>query len=315
MEKALKPLTLTVCFCLLILIIKNQFTYLLLNHSTYGMPALIEQKQIDNLFIGSSMFRQGIDIHTLENKSACSNWILAYNGNQPVLEYFQLENLINHNMKIKNLYIDMYVYSAWEAPEINDEKLFLEIGISEKWKLWDIINTASPGLKFEAFWRMFVSSNNELLLTWPINSIIINKQFHQGGTLINTSGASSDELAISSVPEISEEMHPTQKYYLKKLIQLAKEHSINIIFVETPKYQVVGNDASYLSAMKMYADFLESEQVPFILTENTWSSQYADNGVSYYPFDIYDADYFMDSIHLSSLGRKTFTSAISLFYD
>ena len=168
-----------ILFCLCIVFIKNQYTPFLLRNATYGMPALIEKGKVDNLYIGSSMFRQGLDIHTLE-KMQEDNYVLAYNGNQPVWEYLQLQHLLEEGVEIKNLYIDMYVYSAWNIPKIQDEKMFLEMSLKEKIKVWEIIASKSGG--FGDLWRIFVSSNNELLLTWPISSVIINSQFYKGGT-------------------------------------------------------------------------------------------------------------------------------------
>lgn len=312
MKKFFKISLMTIIISFLILLIKNQYTCLLLSNSSYGMPALIKQTQIDNLFLGSSMFRQGIDIITLEKTNSNSNWILAYNGNQPALEYYQLEKLLKHNTRIQNLYIDMYVFSAWQAPEISDEKLFLEIDLSEKMKLWELINTASLSSKFETFWRMFVSSNNELLLTWPLSSPIISSQFHHGGTLIKTASASSEALASSSVPEIKNNIHPCQKNYLIRLIQLAKKHNINIIFLETPKYDKIANDKNYLSAMQKYSELLDSEQIPYILSQNTRDKLKLPSSVQSYAFDVSNNEYFMDSIHLSSTGRRIFTSIIPL---
>lgn len=312
MKKTFKTIFFTITICFLILIIKNEYSRFLLFNSSYGMPALIKQQSIDNLFLGSSMFRQGIDIITLEEQNPNNNWILAYNGNQPVLEYYQLKNLLNHNIEIKNLYVDMYVYSAWESPEINDKKLFLETGIIEKVQLWKLICGDSLFTNFENFWQMFVSSNNELLLTWFLTSPIINSQFYRGGSLIKTSNASPETLDASSILSIKNSMDPSQEYYLKKLIQLSKTHNINIIFLETPKYEKITNDSYYISAMQKYLTLLEHEQVPYILSENTKNNLNLNNYINYYKFDSSNHEYFMDSIHLSSIGRSAFTPVIPL---
>ena len=141
MKKILTTSFITIIICILLLLVKNQYSYLLLTNSTYGMPALIKQGTVENLYLGSSMFRQGLDINILDGKTKTTNYILAYNGNQPALEYYELKYLLEHNVKISNLYIDMYIYSAWEEPEISDEKLFMEVGIEEKYNLWNLIKS------------------------------------------------------------------------------------------------------------------------------------------------------------------------------
>lgn len=311
MKKFAKPIIITIICSLLVLFLKNQFSSLLLTNATYGMPALINQGQIENLYIGSSMFRQGLDIMTLEASAENTNYILAYNGNQPALEYYQLKNLLGHNVKINHLFIDMYVYSAWETPEISDEKLFMEIGLKEKWDLWNLISN-EPQTSFESLFRMFVSSNNELLLTWPVNAMLINSQFYRGGTLTRTSGADAEVLAHTTAPEISENMNETQEYYLGQLIELARENNISVTLLETPKYNTVASDSSYLQAMEKYVAFANQENVSVILSENTsgYLKNTAYSAVSYH-FDHKNAAYFMDSIHLSYEGRVAFTALLT----
>ena len=88
------------------------------------MPALIKQEEVDHLFIGSSMFRQGLDIDALEENLDGSVYVLSYNGNQPVFMAKELEYLIDHGVKIKNLYIDFYAYTLTAVPWISDTKCF-----------------------------------------------------------------------------------------------------------------------------------------------------------------------------------------------
>lgn len=294
-----------------VIFIKNQFSYLLLSNATYGLPALVKIGHIQNLFIGSSMYRQGIDIKILQKELSASNYILTYNGNQPISEYLQLKYLLDHNVEIENLFIDMYVYTAYSSPSISDEKLFLEIDFSEKWQLWSHIKTNDFVTNINILWRMFITSNNELLLTWPLSSAIINSQFHNGGTLARTASASAEALNKTAIPSLPEdEMNSTQKFYLTEIIALAQENDINIIFLETPKHIRVSSDASYLAAMCAYANFLNEEHIPYIVSENTWKNLIKSKYVYYYKFNTDDASYFMDAIHLSYQGRVQFTQVL-----
>lgn len=311
--KLTKSVLIILFLCLTILIIKNQYSPLLLQNSTYGIPPLIKHGSVENLYIGSSMFRQGLDIHTL-SRNASDSYILAYNGNQPALEYYQLKYLIDHNVTIKNLYVDMYVYSSWEAPEISDEKIFMEIDLPEKRKLWELINQdSSISVSLETFWRIFVNSNNEILLTFPISFPILNKQFSHGGTLLKTDSASFETLSAYSAPALKPAMNSTQKYYIKELIHLAKENNINVVFLETPKFETIAHADSYLSAMYTYTKLLDSEQTPYILTQTTRQSNSFSPLTKYYNFDTTNHEYFMDAIHLSSYGREKFTELILSF--
>lgn len=296
--------------CMIAIIGKNEYSQVLLRNATYGMPALIEKMKVDDLYIGSSMFRQGIDINTLENDGK-SSYVLAYNGNQPALEYYELQNLINNGVSINNLYIDMYAYSAWKDPSVDDEKIFLEMDLKSKIVLYRLLsdNKIQP----QKIWQMFVSSNNELLLFWPINSYVINSQFRDGGTLTHTQGADKTTLVNSSIPEIEGKMNSIQKQYLINIIELAKKNKINLLFIETPKYYTIANNTNYLECMKQYAKLLDTFEVSYLLSETT--AEYVDdftldNGKSY-SFDSMTNEYYMDSIHLSSKGREIFTKTIT----
>lgn len=309
-NRKFKICIITLVVCIFIIFIKNQYSYILLKNATYGIPALINKGTVENLYIGSSMFRQGLDINILNGDTESDNYILAYNGNQPSSEYYQLKYLLDHDVKIQNLYIDMYVYSAWKNPEISDEKIFMEIDISEKWNLWQLIKNYSED-PIENFWRIFVNSNNELLLTWPIMAPILNSQFHDGGTLRATASVSYETLAKAKVTSLNGKMNTVQQKYLDKLIEMAHTNDINIVFIETPKFETVALNESYVYAMEEYISFLEEKEVGYILS-NAVAEQIMATPVAVYEFDSSNARYYMDTIHLSTEGRRTFSEKISL---
>lgn len=308
MKKYIRSIMITILLCILFLFLKNQYSSLLLMHSNYGMPALIKQGKIENLYIGSSMFRQGLDIMTLEDTMPNADYILAYNGNQPVLEYYQLKKLLDNNVKINHLWVDMYVYSAWEIPKISDEKIFMELDLKEKWTMWKLIEDESQTSPSN-FFRMFVSSNNELLLTWPLNAKLIDSQFYQGGTLTKTSGSTIDVLSQMTAPVIDAEMNEIQKYYLLQLFQLAKENQLPVTLIETPKYEIVASDHNYLSAMSVYIQLAEQENIPCIISEQT--ARYLNiSSCQTYTFNHSNPEYFIDALHLSYDGRILFTKLL-----
>ena len=308
MKKASKVYGITLILCVGVLFIKNQYTPILLKNATYGMPALIEKGYVDNLYIGSSMFRQGLDIQTL-NQNGEENYILAYNGNQPTLEYLQLKHLLDNGVEIKNLYVDMYVYSAWEEPEISDEKIFMEVDLKKKWELWQLIADKESTSWTDA-WRIFVNSNNEVLLTWFIIYPILNTQFLSGGTLLETAGSSYDTLTQMGVFGAEGEMNHMQKEAIQNITDLCKEYEINIMFIETPKFETIIENESYINVIQKYCSVLQENEVSYVLLEETSNNVLLDGDDRSYTFDIKNADYFMDTIHLSSEGRVEFSEKI-----
>lgn len=312
MKRYIKLLFSILVIIFIILLIKNEYSYKLLEHANYGMPALIEKGKINNLYIGSSMFRQGIDIMTLDENGE-DNYVLSYNGNQPVLEYCQLNNLIENNVQIENLYVDMYVYSAWAQPKISDEKMLMEFGLKDKLNLYYLIANGTNSENIKIFWQMFVSGNNELLATWGISNRVINNIFDKGGSTNRPLASEKEKLDALTIPHIGKTINIVQLEYLRRLINLARQNNINIIFIESPKYDKMANDQEYISAMKQYIDYLNEEHIEYILCDLTWNLTEQNAEVGKYLFDNSNSDYFVDNGHLSYIGRKEFTKQLLNF--
>lgn len=273
----------------LLLIVKAEYASLIYRESTYGMPALVAKGSIENLYLGSSMFRQGLDIDAIENHQSDS-YILAYNGNQPVSELIELEYLIGNNVKIKNLYVDMYAYSMTAEPDISDDKLLLETDIATKYRLMKSVKDKS----LQNLWSVCVSANNDMIMTATIINPILNSQFKSGGSLSITGGLEGDAYSNLVPPIDTDTINEEQKKAVGDIVTLCKENDIEVVFIETPKSQVVMRDLNYRSIMESYRELLDDHGVQYISSED-------------YKFD-YDNSYnFIDAIHLSYQGRVNFS--------
>ena len=301
MKHLLKTMLLAFLILIMLLFVKNNYSFMLLNNASYGSTNIINKGEINNLFIGSSMFRQGIDIKTLEDNKE-DNYILSYNGNSPYLEYYELLNLLDNNVKINNLYVDMYVYVMYQEPKISDEKMLLEFDFKQKKEILSKI-----GNGFSLLYETYVTSNNEFIITYPINSQIVNNTFYKGGSLLMPSGESSEVLENSYVYDLSGDMNSIQIEYLIKLIKLAKDNNINLTFIETPKYATVKNNESYLEAMEKYKDILDDLDVKYIVNSIEANNTYS--------FLNDNPEYYFDNIHLSYKGRVAFTNVLLDYID
>ena len=123
---------------LLLVILKNEYARCL-PVSTYGMQAAVAKKETDHLFIGSSMFRQGLSIDVLEEELPGSSYILSYNGNQPALMAMELQYMLEEGLKVDNLYIDLYPYTAAADPWISDTKILLDTDLDFKIRAWKLM--------------------------------------------------------------------------------------------------------------------------------------------------------------------------------
>ena len=89
----------------ILLVIKNECTRLLPSPG-FGMNEIVQAGEVEQLFMGSSTFKRGLDIEVLEQNLPGKTYILAYNGNQPVMMAQELEYLVKSGLRIKKLYID-----------------------------------------------------------------------------------------------------------------------------------------------------------------------------------------------------------------
>lgn len=272
-----------------VIFVKNQFSYCLMHDCNYGMEALIRDGSVDNLFVGSSTFRQGLDIDILEEQMGDSCYILSYNGNQPCTEYMQIKKLIENGVTIKNLYIDMYAFTLCREPGLDDEKLLMELTIPEKIELFELL----PDKSFTLFWQMFVSANNEQIVTWPINKQIIDSQFKKGGSLLRSEGM--DEAGYESIGPIfsSDVMDEVQLNAIEEIIDLCDSHNVNLCFLETPKAEAIMQSSVYNEIMIQYRSILEDNRT---------------DSISAPPQDVMRFDDFADGVHLSYKGRATYTN-------
>ena len=117
MRRVGRALAVILLAVLLLTGIKNEYARLL-PVSSYGMQAAIKKKSVDHLFIGSSMFRQGLSIDVLEEELAGNVYILSYNGNQPAFMAMELQYMLEEGLEVGTLYVDLYPYTAAATPWI-----------------------------------------------------------------------------------------------------------------------------------------------------------------------------------------------------
>lgn len=282
----------------LVIVLKNQYGNIFAGN-TYGMPALLKQGEVEHLFIGSSMFRQGLDIDALEENLDGNVYILSYNGNQPVFMAKELEYLLERGLQVKNLYIDFYAYTLTAVPWISDTKMFLDTDLSFKMDAWKTMAEHND-VGFKDFYEMFVTANNEQILMYPINNAIVSSQFRNGGSMLYMAGQTKEHLDTLDLG-VRDELLESQLAGYKKIVELAAEYDINLLFIETPKYEKLLNDTregGYSELLEEMVAWAEKANAPYLLAEE-------------FHFDHTDGANFQDLIHLSGQGRKAYCEMLS----
>lgn len=293
MKKIMKVVALTLAATLLLVVLKNEYGSIF-SGKTYGIPAALSMGEVEHLFIGSSMFRQGLDIDVLEEELEGSVYILSYNGNQPSFMAKELAYMLERGLKVKNLYVDFYAYTATASPWVSDVKMFLDTDLSFKEDAWNVLDDNNT-TKMHDFYEMFVTANNEQILLFPLNDRLVSTQFRNGGSLLEPAGNSKEVLDEMDLG-VREGLHPGQIEGYEEILHLADIYDIEVLFLETPKYEKLLTDTrtgGYPQLLEAMAAWAEKANAPYLLAETL-------------DFDHGDGANFQDLIHLSSQGRKIY---------
>lgn len=286
---------------------KYQFFDIAMAHSNYGMRAICNEKEISTLYIGSSMFRQGINVAEIEP----SAYLLAYNGNQPVAEELCLKYMLEKGANIKRLVVDMYPYSAADTPSISDSRTFQDGDMRFTFCVYDALHDSKD---FSYLLKMLLNGNNELFVTWPATHGMVDSRYYRGSSTASREGLTNEKLdAVELEFEGRNTLQPLQMDALDRIIQLCAQKDVDVVFVETPKYYRVHADVAYNSMMEDYYDFLKERNVKTILCDKTVDNLDIDtenHNYIAYNFDNDDASNFSDLIHMSSKGRDEFSKQL-----
>ncbi len=312
MKRLLIIFVLVLGVCSAFVLLKNEYAYLLLRDSTYGFSPLISgNSKAGTLFLGSSMFRQGLDIYALASRYPDS-WILAYNGNQPIIENEEIHYLARYNFVPKRIFIDMYAFSVVEQSKVSDDRIFLHTDLRFKMNLWKKLR-ANGDMTVSTLWQMLVTSNNENLLTWFLHKPLVEKRYYRGGNILDVAGRDSVTILQSLEVEISQlNLRREQVVAIREMVAFCRQQGIQLAFIETPKYQSVV-DSRYISIMEEYGALLDSLHVLYYLSEETAKrlprGDVSEN-VAVVPFNSSDPKFFSDYIHLSSDGRREYSKSL-----
>lgn len=271
----------------------------------FGIETLVERGKVDHLFIGSSMFRCGIQADDVKKDDI---FVITYDGNQPYLMYNVIFYLIRKGVKIENLYCDMYAYAAVSEPTIFDERVFLDTDIPFQLDILSELKTCEQG-NFSSYYDALVTSNMEVMATWPVSYRLINARYDRGASLPSTDkGQFEESLDASEVPPMREYLNERQVHYIKEIVRLSQEKGINLCFIETPKYKKMKEETIYPVVMEKYAALLEGTKI--VMDENTFNKIPTHTEIITYSFDDSNAEYFSDLLHLSGFGRGHFSKGL-----
>ena len=109
------------------------------------------------------------------------------------------------------------------------------------------------------------------------------------------------------------EMKEIQIAGLDEIISLCRNNDIDIVFLETPKYNILYEKDEYSKLMDNYIKLLMDWDVPMIISNKTREVVGIEQNnqlVQSYEFDHDNPLYFTDIYHISWEGRQDFTKVL-----
>lgn len=283
---------------------------LLMHKADYGMGPLKARQEVDVLFVGSSMFRKGIDSQALSTEEQYT-YLLSYNGNQPFTMLMELQDLLDSGVTVDTLFVDMYAYTLTAEPQLSDTRLLQDTSVDFTLAMYQQMKDSGEGSLGDLY-EMLVLSNNDMFVTWPIAFPMVNRGHVNGSNLAQSQGSTAEKLETLPLTFGNQELNPVQLESLHSLLALCAEQEIEVVFLETPKYTYLYEGDAYCSIMKRYVEELKGYDCMTLISRRTAEEcgLTADDRHVVYDFDSDNADFFTDLIHLSSNGRDALTPVL-----
>lgn len=296
MKKTLLTLLTAFILFIAVVLLKNCYSYKISNKDM-GIQSVISQKEVDYLFVGSSSFRKGVNMRTLESELDGSVFMLTYNGNQPMNVMIELEDIIKAGTKLGTVIYEIEPGMVDRGADLSDKRLLWDVDMSSKVKIWNYLKDREDA-DFFMFFDYWVSSNMDYLITYPIAHKVIAKRYYLGGNDGEdvSSGKTAkelEELPIKEDPGIDK----LQGESLVNIIKLCKDNGIDLIFIEPPKYITMYSDENFKGKL---------DDLTALLKENDAEVYLADD----LGFDNTKPEYYSDLSHMSGDGMKELTSDI-----
>lgn len=296
MKKTVITITTAFLIVLSVVILKNCFTYKIPNNA-FGIQYIAAQKNVDYLFMGSSSFRKGIDMHMLEDNLSESTYAVTYNGNQPMNVYVELKQLLEAGTNINTIVYELEPGMVDRGADLSDKRLLFDIDMKSKIEIWRYLSKRDDA-DFFMFYDYFVSSNMDYLLTYPISYPLIAKRYYKGGNNGDDISAAKTKEELDALP-IKEDpgIDDLQSESLINIIGLCSDNGINLIFLEPPKYSKMYTDDNFSSKLDELKRLLINNGAIVVMGEDLG-------------FDNSNPDYYSDLSHMSGEGMTEFTNKV-----
>lgn len=312
MKKKVYRIIKAICFCLIVVIMVNGITNLLkpkwlenrwqsakTNNTFYNL----EKDSVDIFFVGSSVIAAAVDPYQLYNEYGFSSYNLGVMQQPTVGTYFWLKEVLKTQspklivMEVKTVgrvedkdessSRKSYDYMKW-----GKNKLQYAIEYAHTNKEADLFEYLFPLSKYHTRWSELTYDDWDFFMgddtSYTRGFATLTTRFKDAENFIEWKGIKEDPSKIKS-------FNSTNESYCRRIVDLAKENNIDILFVKTPDTAWTTSRHNHIVNLskELGVDFIDFN------IEGTMKSAGIDYSVD-----------GADTNHLNMNGAKKFTSYI-----
>jgi hypothetical protein len=265
-----------------------------------GVSGEIRRAPVDLLFVGSSHTRQSYDVHELEGLTGRTAFLVAYNG----LDYRWMAEVVPALLsdpvrRPKVLVLEGYAMSLVRPPGLEDSRLFFDSPPRLKARLLRRVLAEGHGLApLEDAFDLLANRDNELVLTFPVQSRFVNSLSYNGG-YVGKSAAGLSSFEGLALPDEGSIPEGAQLNALGQIIAGSRSIGVRVVCMGSPMPGPVEHMPAVASLKASLRRLLDAEGVPYF------------DGAEGFPID--NPALFADSNHLSSAGRDLYSRRSAAF--
>ncbi|MGB0454803.1 MAG: hypothetical protein ACPGJV_13925 [Bacteriovoracaceae bacterium] len=279
------------------------FKLVLSHHFSYresGLNTVLKSERSDILIIGSSHVRFSYDAELIEKKCNCSVQTVSYSYLDysliyEILRLFKDKNLLPR----KKLIIDHYSLMFLKKRDFIDTRLFFDAPFSLKKKILAHMFQSFKKVTFQDLYRFVISSNNEILLTYPVNRPLVDSRSYNGSYKRKTiKGMKEEDYNALQISKNHFDFNNVRDDEIKTLLNLnsfMKEAVNSYVFLETPLPAPISNNQELQTFINKQKSLYQEQSLPFIYSNDYFNEM-----------ELY-SESFMDDNHLSTFGREQFS--------
>lgn len=282
----------------------------------------VTARQYDDIYMGTSHGKMGIDPETMEGVSGRTGHNLCVGGEYSEDAYYLAQLILEKGYKPSRIIYEISPgYFTSEKEEGNNYLLFYHefpMSYAKLSYFWDTIRDCNfrtmlfPWYEYPISYEL-ENMGNTFSIKWRkdfgIESLRSDSQeYHESG-FIERYPVDASRLSMTEIPEFHrEDVAPRNMDYLKKLIALCKESDIEFIALVTPIPGAVlsANEKSFGEAYQFFGEFFVENEVRYI---NFNSNQY-------YPIFSHELNAYTDyDGHLNGVAAREFSEILAQVLD